>query len=327
MKLYKVLGILVMLVIIMAMPAQAESGKPSVAVADVKVTPAALMPGDTGTITITISNPPRSLAGDSTTTTNTYNYGAGESGGYATPAHSLTTSVSSSGAPDGAINLKEVTLLADAPMHVTSKQFIDVGRLGMGDTAKFTFTIKADSSAVNGIYPMTLKVRTDDGEIYLNYPLNVEINNMPLKVVLNDAPSTFSSTKKTVILDIVNLRPNAVSGVSVIPSGDDFTFKPMQEYVVGNIGSGEMYTVQFDVTSKSASYSTNPSFKVIFMNGDNWHETAPLTIYSDNGKAAVAAAQATASNNTLIYVAALILVLSVALGGIYLYMKGKRIRE
>jgi hypothetical protein len=325
MKLYKMLGILVVLVMIMAVPAQSDSGKPSVAVGDVKVTPTALMPGDTGTITITLSNPPKSLTGESTTTTNTYNYGPGESNGLTTPSHQSTTSVSSSSAPDGAVILKEVTLLADAPIHVTSKQFADVGRLGMGDTAKFTFTIKADGSAADGIYPLTLKIRTDDDGVYLNYPLSVEIDSSPLKVVLNDAPKSFSTTKKSVILDIVNLRPNGVTGVSVVPAGDEFVFKPMQEYVVGNIGSGEMYTVQFDVTSKNSTYNGNPSFKVVYMNGDNWHEAGPMTVYSDHSTSDVAAPAG--GDNMLLYVLGLIVVVAVALGGVFLYMRGKRVKR
>jgi hypothetical protein len=325
MKLYKALGILAVLVLLITVPAQSDSGKPSVAVGDVKVTPTALMPGDVGTITITLSNPPKSLSGESTTTTNTYNYGAGESGGMVTPSHQSTTSISSSSAPDGAVILREVTLLADAPLHVTSRQFADVGRLGMGDTAKFTFTIKADGTAADGTYPLTLKVRTDDDGVYLNYPLSVEIDSSPLKIVLNDAPKSFSTTKKSVILDIVNLRPNGVTGVSVLPTGDEFVFKPMQEYVVGNIGSGEMYTVQFDVTSKNSTYNGNPSFKVVYMNGNNLHETDPKTVYSDHSTTTAAAA--TENDNTLLYVAGIILVAAVALGGIFLYMRGKRVKR
>jgi hypothetical protein len=325
MKLYKVLGILVVLVLLMAVPAQSETGKPSVAVGDVKVTPAALIPGDTGTITITLSNPMKSLSGESTTTTNTYNFGPGESNGLMTPAHTSSTSVVSSSAPDGAVVLKEVTLLADPPLQVTSRQFADVGRLGMGDMAKFTFTFKVDDNAADGIYPMTLKIRTDDDGVYLNYPLSVEVDSSPLKVVINDAPKSFSTTKKSVILDIVNLRSNGVTGVSVVPAGDEFMFKPMQEYVVGNIGPGEMYTVQFDVTSKNSTYSGDPSFKVIYLNGDNWHETDVKTIYSDHG--ASDPATPAGGDNMLLYLLGLILVAAVGLGGIFLYMRGKRAKR
>jgi len=324
MKLYKVLGILAVLVILITLPAQADTGKPSVAVGDVKVTPSAFMPGDTGTITVTVTNPLKSLAGDTTSDSNTYNYGTGTSGQMSI-AHSQTTTTTSTNAPDGAVILKEVTLLADAPLHVTSKQFTDVGRLGMGDTAKFTFIVKVDSSAADGTYPLTLKVRTDDGDVYLNYPLSLEVDSSTLKVVLNDAPKSFSTAKQSVILDIVNLRTNGVTGVSVVPAGDDFVFKPMQEYVVGNIGSGEMYTVQFDVTSKNSTYTGNPSFKVVYLNGDNWHATDPMTVYSDHSASNPAAPAG--GDNSLLYVLGVIAALAVVLGGIFLYMRGKRTKR
>jgi hypothetical protein len=330
MKQLKLLGILAVLALIVmaALPAGADTGKPSVAVGDVKVTPAALMPGDTGTITVTVTNPAKSLAGDSTQVSDTYNYGTGSTtgpGGQMSVQHSTTTSTSSSNAPDGAVMLKEVSLNTDAPVHVISKQFADVGRLGMGDTAKFTFTIKVDENAANTIYPITLRIRTDDDSVYLNYPISIVVDSSPLKVVLNDAPKAFSTTKKSVILDIVNLRPNGVEGVSVVPAGDEFIFKPMQEYVVGNIGTGEMYTVQFDVTSKNASYSGNPSFKVVYKNGDNWHEAGPLTVASDHS--AITAAPASADNSSLLYLLGIIVLAAIVLGGIFLYMRGKRAKR
>ncbi len=323
----KLLGILAVLIMVMmvAVPAGADTGKPSVAVGDIKVTPAVLMPGDTGTITITVTNPARTLAGDTTQDSNTYNYGTGISGSTQI-THSQTTSTSSTNTPDGAVILKEVTLLADAPVHVTSKQFADIGRLGMGDSAKFTFTIKVDDNAATTLYPMTLKVRTDDGGVYLNYPLTLQVDGTPLKAVLNDAPLSFTTTKKTVVLDIVNRRPNGVDGVSVVPSGADFTFKPIQEYAVGSIGAGELYTVQFDVTAKNASYGGNPSFKVVYYNGLNQHQTEPITVYSDH-RSTVAASSGAGDSSALLLVIGLILLVVIALGGVFVYLRGKRTKR
>jgi hypothetical protein len=111
-----------------------------------------------------------------------------------------------------------------------------------------------------------------------------------------------------------------------VPTGDDFTFKPMQEYVVGNIGTGEMYTVQFDVTAKNSTYSGNPSFKVIYRNGNNWHEADPVTIYSDHN-AIAAAAPAASGDNTLLYLIGIIVLAAILLGGYFLYMRSKRAKR
>ena len=324
----KWLGILVVLIMLVmaAAPASADTGKPTVAVSDVTVSPTAFMSGDTGTIVITVTNPARTLAGDSTSISDTYNFGNGISN-QGMVGHTQTTSSSSTNTPDGSVMLNDVQLLADSPIHVTStSEFRDLGRMGMGDLYKFTFKIHVDSNTPDGTYFLTLKVRTDNDGIYLNYPLSITVDNSPLQMVINDAPTLFTKTKQSVILDIVNLRPNAVSGVGVIPTGDDFTFKPQQEYIVGNIGAGEMYTVQFDVTSKNASYSSNPSFTVVYMNGENQHQAEPVTVYSDHNVAA-AAAPASGDGNMLLYVLGIILAAIIVIGGIFVYMRGKRAKR
>ena len=323
----KLVGILAMLAIVLmtAIPAVADSGKPSVAVSDFKVTPAVLMSGDTGTITLKVTNPNTALAGSTTSDSNTYNYGTGYSQG-ASITHSQTTTTSSSNAPDGAVVLKEVTLVADAPIHVTSQQqYLDWGRLGMGNSAPFSFTIKVDDNAADGTYPLTLKVRTDDSVIYLNYALSVQVDNSQPKVILNDAPGSFTTATQSVVIDILNVRPNQVDSVSVIPTGSDFVFKPIQEYAVGSIGAGQLYTVQFSVSAKNASYSGNPSFKLIYQNGDNWHQTDSLTVYSNHNSAL--AATADKGDNSLLYLVLIILAAAVILGGVYMYMRSKRAKR
>ncbi len=87
-----------------------------------------------------------------------------------------------------------------------------------------------------------------------------------------------------------------------------------------------MYTVQFDVTTKNATYSSNPSFTVVYMNGENWHQAEPVTVYSDHG-ADTAAAPASGDNNGLLYVLGIILAAIVIIGGVYVYMRGKRAKR
>src|SRR5208337_559408 len=213
------------LAVMAAIPAGADTGKPSVAVSDITVSPTAFMPGDTGTITITLTNPIRTLAGSSTTSSDSYSYGPGMTDTGASGSHTTSTSTTSSDTPDGSIILSDVMLIADSPINVTSTdEFRDVGRLGMGDTATFTFDVKVDSDAADTTYYLNLQVRTNDDSIYLNYPIALTVDSTPLKVSLNDAPSSFSTSAGSVILDIFNVRSDGVQGVSVVPSGNDFVF-------------------------------------------------------------------------------------------------------
>jgi hypothetical protein len=322
----KLVGILVVLIlaVVVAMPASADTGQPTVAVSGVTFSPSSFMPGDTGTITVTITNPSASLSGTSTTQTNTYNYGPGESNGMTTPSQTQTTSTTSSSTPDGAVNLQNVQLLADSPIYILStSQFLDIGRLGMGQSASFTFTIKVDNGTADGIYPMTLQVRTDNSNIYLNYPISLTVDSSPVQMVVDTAPTSFSTSQNSVSLDLINLRSNQVNGVSVVPSGNGFSFQP-QQYIIGSIGSGQMYTVQFSVNTLNASYTGNPQFMVVYQNGNNWHQGQPVTVYTTQNTAVQSSTSGGGHGGSGLLVLGLIVLALIIIGGIFVYMRSKR---
>jgi hypothetical protein len=238
------------------------------------------MSGDVGEITVTLTNSLKTATqGTSTTSTNTYSYGPGTSNGLTTPSHTEQTTTSSSDAPDSSILIKKVELVSGGiPVRVVSPAITDYGSLGMGDAARYTFLLQANADAKDGVYFMTLKVTTNNDVIYLNAPVRVEVDNRPVKLIFSDVPTSLSTTFKGVSIDVVNERKNEVGLVSIVPSGSEFIFKPGSENYIGNIAAADMYTASFDVASKEKTYSTNPTFKVVYKNGDNWHETAPYTL-------------------------------------------------
>ncbi len=151
----------------------------------------------------------------------------------------------------------------------------------MGDSARFEFTISVDQDAAVGKYYLPITVKTDDDGVYLNQYVPVVVDDSGVRMVINDAPKSIGTGKSSVVIDVINYLPGGVSAVSVIPAGDSFSFKPVQEYTVGSIGAGEMYTVTFDVSSRNASYSGSPSFIVKYKNGDNWHQWGPASFKLD----------------------------------------------
>lgn len=272
-------GILgVLLILIASMPAGADTVKPSISVGSIQVSPSALMPGDTGTVTITLANGQKTLTGSTTTSSDTYNYGAGTSNGLTTPSHVSVSSTTSNTMPDSGYVLKEVSLLADSPIFVTSKGFNDVGRMGMSDTATFTFTVKADGSAVDGTYTLFLKVRTDDDEIYLNYPVKVTVDNDEPQLVVSEYAETYNGTEENVVsLDVINPRGTAIDSVKVEASGGEFVFEP-QGFYIGTLKAGDMYTAEFEVDCNGDTYATTPQFVMVYRNGDNWHRTGAISV-------------------------------------------------
>jgi hypothetical protein len=220
--------------------------------------------------------------------------------------------------------IKLVGLQDSGPIKVVSQPYANPGCLGMGDSAGFEFTISADKDAAVGKYYLPLTVKTDDDGVFLNQYVPVVIDDSGVRMIINDAPKTIGTDKSSIVLDVINYLPGGVNAVSVIPAGDAFSFKPIQEYTVGSIGAGEMYTVTFDVSSRNASYSGSPSFIVKYKNGDNWHQWGPVSLRMDATSGAVATAT---DSSGLLYLFGGIALLAVIVGGLFLFMRGKRAKK
>ena len=321
----KLSGIFLMLLIVMVAPAYAVGAEPSLAVVSgsVVISPGTVMAGDSGTITITVQNTLKTPGlGDTHSTQDVINYGTGTSEGIAI-THSTTQTNSSTDAAYANAYLNSVSLGNSGPIHVDPQQPQGT-MLGMGDTVTYTFPFTVDANAADGLYQLLFRVTTTDGNVYLNYMVPVRVDNTPLRIFVNDAPVSFSSSTKSVTLDVVNNRANDVNSVSIVPSGDGYTFKPMQQYVIGNIGAGELYTAQIDVASKNASNGANPQFKVVYKNGNNVHESTPAIVYVDNS-----GVQPTSggNGNGLLYVIGIIVVALAIIGGLFWFMSRKRAKQ
>ena len=325
MKYFSVLGIFVMLLLVLVAPAYAASTQPSLAVVSgsVIISPGTVMAGDSGTITITVANTLKSAGtGDTHSTQDVINYGTGTSNDQAI-THSTTQTTTSPDAAYANAYLKTISLGNSGPIHVDPQQPQGT-MLGMGDTVTYTFPFTVDSNAQDGLYQLLFRVTTTDDNVFLNYMVPVRVDNTPVQIYVNDAPGSFGTSQKSVTLDVVNNRANDVNSVSIIPSGDGYTFKPMQEYVIGNIGAGELYTAQIDVISKNASNGANPQFKVVYKNGNNVHESTPATVYVDNSNLSTASGS---GDSGMIYVIGIIVVALVLIGGLFLFMSRKRAKQ
>ena len=321
MKLVCILAVLIMAVAV-AVPATADTSQPTLAVSSVTFSPATFMPGDTGTLTVTITNPTATLSGTTTTNTNSVAYGPGTSEGQGTQTTN-TVQTTSSSAPDGSVNIQNVQLIADSPVNVLpTSQFQNVGRLGMGQSDTFTFTVNVDNGTADGNYPLTLQVQTDNGNVYLNYPITLTVDSSPVQMTLDTAPTSYSQTGSSVSLDLINLRSDQVNGVSVLPSGDGYSFQP-QQYIVGSIGAGQMYTVQFTVSTINATAPGSPQFTVVYQNGNNWHQGQPVTAPNNPGTAAQSSTSSGGHGGALIVLGLIVLAL-IVIGGIFVYMRSKR---
>jgi hypothetical protein len=330
----KWLSILVVLAVLLMAPATAATVKPVLIMADYKVTPGAstispgpLMPGDTGTVVVTIANTFKGTTGSTSSSSSNSDswpiYSSPPQGG-TTTTHTETKTTSSTDTPQGAAVIKFVGLQDNGPVHIVSEPYTNPGSIGGGDRVPFEFKISVDQGAAPGTYYIELNVKTDDDSVYINSRVPVVVVDSGIKMVINEAPKSIGSSRSSVVLDVINQMQGGVNSVSVIPSGDAFSFRPMQEYTVGSIGAGEMYTVTFDVSRPDASSSGSPSFIVKYKNGDNWHQSGPATLNLDQS---AAPATASSDGSGLMYLLGGIVLLAVLVGGLFLYMQGKRAKK
>jgi hypothetical protein len=267
---------------------------PVLSVADYKVVPyltasgqtasSPLMPGDSGAVAVTIANTVKASATTNTTVhsdTITSNYFDST---HQTPGtvQTMTDQKTSADGSSEAMTIESVSLIANGPIQVTTGPYLNTGRLGTGDSARFEFGIKADSSAPDGTYELTLQVKTSDDGVYLNYPIRVQVDHTEPRLIVSKYAEAFNTSANEMSLDVANPRKAAIEAVSVEASGAEFVFEP-QEFFVGTLAAGDTYTadfrvgVDFPAGRRDNTYTTSPQFTMIYRNGDNWHRTSPVT--------------------------------------------------
>jgi len=111
----------------------------------------------------------------------------------------------------------------------TGEPYPSVGDLGAGLNRTFTFAVRAD--APDGTYypRFSLDLR-ENGT--LSHPVPVLVDGTPLEASVAGKPDAFSAGRTAGIVVLVgNPRPNAASGVRVVPRGTGFTVTPSSGFV------------------------------------------------------------------------------------------------
>jgi len=226
--------------------------RPSVMV-DYSIDPAYLMPGDVGTVTITLKN--------------------------AAQDHfsKVPVDISNNEIFDLTAQVIDASLLSNSNVQVTSDRYYDVGLLGPGDSIDFTYSIKVDEDAKDGIEFLDF-VFIGGGDMYdIKWKVPVTIVSSGIKIINSET----SPDSDFIVLDIANTRPNAIKSVNIFSVTEGVVFEPAQ-YFIGTMDSDEMFTVQFDITLDEGIEQID--FKAQFKNGNNWHESDIQTINVNNSK-------------------------------------------
>ncbi|WP_305066181.1 COG1361 S-layer family protein [Methanoculleus sp.] len=181
----------------------------------------------------------------------------------------LTVAIQNTGAET--VNIRSARLYGSGVVPL-SEPYPSVGELGAGNSKTFTFTVRADGG--EGTFYPVFVLDFRDGAGSLRYPVPVRVDGTPLSASVVERPDAFAAGRTAEItVRVGNPRPNAASGVQVIPQGTGFTATPTGGFLGGlePDGSG---TVTFNLTPAA---ETDVTFRVVWRNGINTH-TADLVL-------------------------------------------------
>ena len=207
----------------------------------------------------------------------TYNPGAFFSGDTGTVTYVVTNGNTDQGVVVNHATFNE----ANNKFRLVAGAYQNTVQIGPGKSQTFTFTIIADGS--EGYYYPTFSLGFRDAD-NLFAREKVEVDDTPLLLTVADKPDAFTAgKKKTVYMQVANLRNNGVKNVVLDLSGDGAQFTPSQVYV-GSIGPQEKVLVNFSVTP---SKETPVHMTLNYDNGDNPHSTSmDLPVVFGNDKKA-----------------------------------------
>ena len=265
--------------LLLVMDSASAAEGPAVMIVDYKLEPEVLMPGDTGTITLTIKNMDTKSSETETTTTTAAGYTSSATTTSTISAEIDSIRLSSSGSS------REIEWLREGSQR---SEYYNVGALGPGEIITIAIPIKAAAYAHDGTYFPEVYIEVDNGE-NVRFPVSVKVDSSSVEILEKDIPSEISlSESKEIAIVVANNRPNSVRGVNVFVKSKGLEFTPEGIYV-GNLESYEKRAVNFTLTPqtfkkssiKNATQQTlgeidqnrEFSFEVTYKNGDNVHHS------------------------------------------------------
>jgi len=229
---------------------------PSIIVHDYELIPSVFMPGDSGTLKLTIKN-----AETTNTIARTYTDGS-TSTVYTDTVGAKFSNIWIVAASDSAGKKVKATL-----------NYEDIGYLAPSASFDITFKIIAEENISSDLYFPTVRIDivsyTD-----VSFPIPIKVSNSTIDLLLTDVPSKISSSGSTLItFTAVNNRENTVEGVTVVPENiDGLEFTPNSVYI-GSLEAGASSDVIFSVKPNETG-EKNLTFNVYFKNGNNEHSEA-----------------------------------------------------
>ena len=239
------------------------SADPSIVVTSYQLTPGELMPGETGILTLMITNAEAVATTTETTGGATHSVSVTETNGVVIERIWIS-SVSD-------LNGNQIRSLLGA------NGYEDLGNLAAGASMTVSFEMIAEDNISNGHYfpKVHIDLKNDDYGNYEDvvFPLDIQVNDVPLELIPNNSPMTISmSGASDISFTLINLRESPLDNIIITPqNGDDYRIQP-KKLVLNQLDGGSSEVIHFTVIPEAiGSYELD--FNVIYENGGNPHFT------------------------------------------------------
>jgi hypothetical protein len=253
------------------------------------LSPEVLMPGDAALLAITIKN-------------GGAEYGVGEETGGMT----LSTPVN------------KTVLKGTDDIEVLNGEHSNVGMIGPNDEVVLYYNIVANDSIADGTYFLDFCVTAGYDSVDICRQIPIKVDSGTLSLSRAELPETGK-----ISLDVANPRQNTLNAVTIIPGARGIEFSP-EKYYVGTMKPDEIFTIEFDLSTEQPSAAENVTFRSVFKNGDNWHESQPYSMTYKAASRPGAKDGGSSSNAGLSTTTAAILVLfAVSIVGAYIWRRRK----
>ncbi len=269
------------------------NSKGTVELKEVVSDPKVFMPGDRGTITVTLTN---------TATT---------------PTVTIDGSTFDTNARIQAAALKSLS----EGITVLDSPYQEMGILSPGDSIKLTFNIKVAENAAEGTHNLELAIEGNsfDYSSRKNIPLEVDFSNIR---VIPSKELKLVNGAATLEFDVANTHPNEFNSVSIKPGAEGVRFYPA-EYFIGPMNPDELFTIEFNAIADNSSRAKNLNLEPVnltlsasYSNGINKHENMVSNL-------SIQSVEENKGSNSSIIVAGLLLVV-IAGAGAVIYRKKKQ---
>jgi hypothetical protein len=261
---YRLSGVLIIMLCIVSLLPAGLKANPSLLIEEYDLSPDVFLPGDTGLLTLTITN------AESTSTSQE----SSSSGGVTTVTTETVGSV---------IENIWVTANGDGTKNVKATvNYEEVGELAPGASMTIAFKVIAEAGISEGTYFPVIHLDLEH-ESYQDvaYPLPVQVSIPSVNVTCKEVPSMMSMSGSTdITLCVANTGSFSVDAVRVMPEdSSDFSFMPESSFL-GSLAAHSSQDVTFSLSPLSTG-EKNLTFTVWYKNGENEHSariTVPLQI-------------------------------------------------